>query len=110
MKSNDKNENKLLGNIVLSGASSMFTGMAKRLENELQNLVKRNAKNITIDIKVHSPPQRNYSAFIGGSIISSLEVFEDGWIVKEQYDEYGPSIVHRKFIRSTMQGMFIILS
>ena len=31
----------------------------------------------------------------GGSILSSISTFEEMWIKKEEYDEAGPSIVHR---------------
>ncbi len=35
-------------------------------------------------------------AWIGGSILSSLSTFQQMWISKQEYDESGPSIVHRK--------------
>merc|ERR1712183_1064859 len=47
-------------------------------------------------IKIIAPPERKYSVWIGGSILSSLSTFEEMWIKKEEYDESGPSIVHRK--------------
>ena len=34
--------------------------------------------------------------WIGGSILSSLSTFQQMWISKQEYDESGPSIVHRK--------------
>ena len=33
---------------------------------------------------------------VGGSILSSLSTFQQMWISKQEYDESGPSIVHRK--------------
>merc|ERR1719507_3012403 len=42
------------------------------------------------------PPQRKYSVWIGGSILASLSTFQQMWISKQEYDECGPSIVHRK--------------
>ena len=36
------------------------------------------------------------SFWIGGSILSSLSTFQQMWISKNEYDEAGPSIVHRK--------------
>ncbi|KAI4341276.1 hypothetical protein MLD38_026016 [Melastoma candidum] len=32
----------------------------------------------------------------GGSILASLSTFQQMWIAKAEYDESGPSIVHRK--------------
>jgi actin-related protein len=46
--------------------------------------------------KVIAPPERKYSAWIGGSILASSSSFENMWISKEEYNECGPSIVHRK--------------
>jgi actin-related protein len=50
----------------------------------------------TMGIKVVAPPERKYSAWIGGSILASLSTFPDIWISKAEYDESGPAIVHRK--------------
>merc|ERR1711971_1356576 len=50
----------------------------------------------SMTIKIIAPPERKYSVWIGGSILSSLSTFEEMWIKKEEYDESGPSIVHRK--------------
>ena len=50
----------------------------------------------TMKIKVVAPPERKYSVWIGGSILASLSTFQQMWISKSEYDESGPSIVHRK--------------
>ncbi|CAF3480989.1 unnamed protein product, partial [Rotaria sp. Silwood2] len=42
------------------------------------------------------PPDRKYSAWLGGSILASLSTFQSKWISKQEYDESGPSIVHGK--------------
>jgi actin len=81
----------LYGNVVLSGGTTMFTDIEKRLEKELVNLAPTAMK-----IKVVAPPERKYSVWIGGSILASLSTFQQMWIAKEEYDESGPSIVHRK--------------
>jgi len=81
----------LYGNIVLSGGSTMFQGIAERMTKEMINLAPASMK-----IKVIAPPERKYSVWIGGSILSSLSTFQAMWITKAEYDESGPSIVHRK--------------
>ncbi|KAK9293378.1 hypothetical protein QLX08_011663, partial [Tetragonisca angustula] len=50
----------------------------------------------TIKIKIIAPPERKYSVWIGGSILASLSTFQQMWISKQEYDESGPGIVHRK--------------
>jgi len=81
----------LYNNIVLSGGTTMFPGIAERLSKEVSALAPSSMK-----IKVVAPPERRYSVWIGGSILSSLSTFQTMWITKAEYDESGPSIVHRK--------------
>ncbi len=81
----------LYQNIVLSGGTTMFEGIGSRLTNELSNLAAPSMR-----VKVIAPPERKYAVWIGGSILSSLPSFEQMWISKQEYDESGPSIVHRK--------------
>ncbi|KAE8718104.1 Actin-3 [Hibiscus syriacus] len=81
----------LYGNIVLSGGSTMFPGIADRMSKEITALVPSSMK-----IKVVAPPERKYSVWIGGSILASLSTFQQMWISKGEYDESGPSIVNRK--------------
>merc|ERR1712230_358849 len=50
----------------------------------------------TMKIKVVAPPERKYSAWIGGSILSLLATFQSMWITKEEFEDAGPGIVHRK--------------
>jgi len=81
----------LYANIVLSGGTTMFPGIAERMTKELTSLAPS-----TMKIKVVAPPERKYSVWIGGSILASLSTFQQMWISKSEYDESGPSIVHRK--------------
>jgi len=81
----------LYANIVMSGGTTMFPGIAERMTKELTSLAPS-----TMKIKVVAPPERKYSVWIGGSILASLSTFQQMWISKAEYDESGPSIVHRK--------------
>jgi actin beta/gamma 1 len=81
----------LYANIVLSGGTTMFSGISERLTKEMTALAPS-----TMKIKVVAPPERKYSVWIGGSILASLSTFQQMWISKQEYDESGPSIVHRK--------------
>jgi len=81
----------LYNNIVLSGGTTMFPGIADRMSKEITALAPSSMK-----IKVVAPPERKYSVWIGGSILASLSTFQQMWIAKSEYDESGPSIVHRK--------------
>ena len=78
-------------NIVLSGGSTLFPGIQDRLTKEMVALAPP-----TMKIKVVAAPERKYSVWIGGSILASLNTFQSMWITKEEFEDAGPSIVHRK--------------
>ncbi|KAK0480223.1 actin family [Armillaria novae-zelandiae] len=82
---------ELYNNIVLSGGTTMFPGLPDRMQKEMTALAPANIK-----VKVVASPERKYSVWIGGSILGSLSTFQSMWISKQEYDESGPSIVHRK--------------
>ncbi|KAJ7340880.1 actin family, partial [Mycena albidolilacea] len=73
---------ELYGNIVLSGGSTMFPGIADRIHKELSMLAPPSVK-----IKVYAPPERKYFVWIGRSILTSLSTFQNLWISKQEYDE-----------------------
>merc|ERR1719347_27845 len=81
----------LYGNIVMSGGTTMYPGIADRVQKGIKAMAPD-----SMTIKIIAPPERKYSVWIGGSILSSLSTFEEMWIKKEEYDESGPAIVHRK--------------
>jgi len=81
----------LYANIVLSGGSTMYPGIADRMQKEIIGLAPN-----TMKIKIIAPPERKYSVWIGGSILASLSTFQSMWISKQEYDESGTAVVHRK--------------
>ena len=81
----------LYANIVLSGGSTMFPGIADRIAKEISALAPNSIK-----VKIVAPPERKYSVWIGGSILASLSTFQSMWVTRDEYDECGPSIIHRK--------------
>jgi actin beta/gamma 1 len=83
----------LYSNIVLSGGTTMFPGLPERLTKEVQKLAPSATSS---KVKVLAMPERKYSVWIGGSILSSLSNFQVMWITKSEYDESGAQIVHRK--------------
>jgi actin len=81
----------LYENIVLSGGTTMFPGLPERLTKELVASGPRG-----LEPRVIAPPERKYSVWIGGSILSSLTTFQNMWVLKSEYDENGVNIVHQK--------------
>lgn len=69
------------GNVCLSGGTTLLKNFGDKLRLELSN----SADNIPY--KVESIEERQFSAWIGGSIVSSLENFQYMWVKKEDYDK-----------------------
>merc|ERR1719312_2350691 len=80
----------LYANTVLSGGSTMYPGIADRMQKEITSMAPstmypgiadRMQKEITalapstMKIKIIAPPERKYSVWIGGSILASLSTF-----------------------------------
>ncbi|KAN0044892.1 hypothetical protein ACTA71_006418 [Dictyostelium dimigraforme] len=90
MKCGREFQKHLYGNVVLSGGTSMPRGFTDRMNKELTELAPS-----TMKIKIVTPPECNYSVWIGGSVLASL-LTDQMWISNEEYDESGSSIVYRK--------------
>lgn len=81
----------LFSSIVLSGGSTMFNQFGDRLLNEMRRLAPKEIK-----IRISAPPERKSSTWIGGSILASLATFKKMWVSKEEFEEDGFPILHRK--------------
>merc|ERR1712203_515190 len=68
----------LYANTVMSGGTTMYPGIADRMQKEITALAPS-----TIKIKIAPPPERKYSVWIGGSILASLSTFQQMWITKQ---------------------------
>ncbi|KAH7103140.1 actin 1 [Auriculariales sp. MPI-PUGE-AT-0066] len=73
---------ELYQNIVLSGGTTMYPGLAERIQSEITRLAPSGVR-----VKVVAPPERKYSVWIGGSILASLSSFQNMWCSKQEYDE-----------------------
>lgn len=83
--------NDLYAKPVLSGGNTMYPGIADRIQKVITALAPSQTK-----IKIINPPEHEYSAWIGGSMLASLSAFQHMCISKQEYDQSGPSIVHQK--------------
>lgn len=82
---------QFLCNIVLSGGSTLFPNFAARLKKEISSLAPPFSR-----IHIVEPLERKYAVFFGGSILSSLSTFQQLWISRQEYEEIGPQIVHKR--------------
>lgn len=81
----------MYSNITLSGGSSMFPEITGRLQKEITRLAPPTHK-----VKVHADEGRKYYAWIGGSIYASHSSFSNTVVTRDDYEECGSSIIHRK--------------
>lgn len=83
----------LLGNVIVTGSTSLLNGFNDRLNHELTTMYPG------LKIKIHAAgltSERRFGAWIGGSILASLGTFHQMWISRKEYDENGPGIVEKR--------------
>ncbi|KAJ7591293.1 actin-related protein Arp4p [Mycena floridula] len=81
----------LMGNVVLTGGGTLFTGFSDRLNTELARKFPH--------VKIHAPGnpvERRFGGWLGGSILASLGTFHQLWISKEEWAEHGEAIVAQR--------------
>ena len=90
----DEDINKeLFLNVVLCGGSSLFLKIQNRFQKELQSLAPT-GKNVN----VIAPPERKYSAWLGGAILASLKDFKETmFISRKEWNDNGPDYIFNKF-------------
>lgn len=81
-------------NIVISGGSSMFPGITDRLGIELK---KRVASVPGITVTIDSMISRQFTPWVGGSLLASLDSLKGFWLTKKEYEDSGPEGVCYKF-------------
>lgn len=90
MKADIDTRKDLCKNIILSGGSSMYDGIADRLKTEIVNKAPAGA-----EIRIVASADRKYAVFRGASTLASLATFKSSWISQQDYNESGVGIIHR---------------
>lgn len=80
----------LYANIILSGGSTLYPGIADRMQREIAALAPS-----TMKIKIVAPQDRINNVWAGGSMLASISTFKKMWINRKDYEEFGSSIVHK---------------
>ena len=78
-------------NIIVSGGSTMYEGLADRLKNELVTRAPSGA-----EVRVIAAADRKFAVWKGGSTLASLSTFGANWVTQEDYAEHGAAVIHRK--------------
>jgi centractin len=78
---------QLYASILLSGGNTKIKGMKERIYKEMKKIAPKNAK-----VRLHTPNNPELCSWIGGNIISSLEISKQMWVSKKEYMEKGDII------------------
>lgn len=98
----------LCANVVMSGGSTLFPGIADRMWKELTALLpdmkvtptlvylfSAVLKHSLFQDRVALTSWGTYSAWIGGSMLGTSSMINGLRLTKQEYDEHGPAIIHR---------------
>ena len=80
-------------NILLSGGNTCFNGLYEQLHTELKNKLIKNMK-----INLNKTDKPEFCCWIGGNIISTLEIFKKMWVTRNDWNEKGSNVIHIKTI------------
>lgn len=84
-------QHEMYSGIVLGGGNTLFDRFDERVQREVAALAPTGTT-----VRSVAFPERKYAPWIGGSVLGSLSTFPCMWVSKNEYDDYGASIVHRK--------------
>ncbi|VFQ83396.1 unnamed protein product [Cuscuta campestris] len=83
----------LYESIILTGGSTLFSGFAERLANELRPLVPDKYR-----VKITAQEDPILGVWRGGSLLASSPDFETMCVSKAEYEELGSLRCHRRFL------------
>ena len=87
--------NQSYENIWISGGNTSFKELNKRLVQEIKNKVDKNLKVNVLENEKIKPQHR---CWVGGNVISILEIFKKMWVTRSEWNEKGSGIIHIKTI------------
>lgn len=81
--------NALYNNVVLAGGNTLFRNFKERLVKDMSA-----KSNSFRPFKVYADGLRQFSSWIGGSVMGSMSIFEKFAVSFDEYQDYGSSIIH----------------
>ncbi|XP_014689986.1 actin-like protein 7B [Equus asinus] len=81
---------EMAANVLLCGGCTMLEGFPQRFQRELSLLCPGDS------LSVAAAPERKTSVWTGGSILASLQAFQQLWVSKEEFRERGSAAIYSK--------------
>jgi len=81
----------LFNEVVLAGGNTLINGFGDRLSSEVKKIAPKDLR-----IRIYAAPERKYTCWLGGSILSNLDSFKKMWITKRDFEEHGERILLMK--------------
>ena len=66
----------------------MFPGIVERLKKEISPLAPKDTK-----IEVVAHPARQYSVWVGASILAQMAMYENLWVTRQDYQDNGLRVI-----------------
>ena len=82
-------------NIWISGGNTSFKELKEKFVDELKNKLE---KGMSINVFENEKINPKYRCWVGGNIISILEIFKKMWVTRSEWNENGNEIIHIKTI------------
>lgn len=81
---------EMAANVLLCGGCTMLDGFPERFQKELSLLCPGDRPSVS------AAPERKTSVWTGGSILASLQAFQQLWVSKEEFVERGSAAIYSK--------------
>ncbi|XP_016069171.1 PREDICTED: actin-like protein 7B [Miniopterus natalensis] len=81
---------EMAANVLLCGGCTMLDGFPERFQRELSLLCPGDNPTVC------AAPERKTSVWTGGSILASLQAFQQLWVSKEEFEERGSAAIYIK--------------
>lgn len=88
----EKDLNRLLQSINISGGSALLNGLVDRLESDIKRYVGLGKK-----VNVISNDHKKESVLGGAAVFATLAIFDSVSVQKYEYDETGKQIINQRF-------------
>ncbi|KAM9999302.1 hypothetical protein ACTFIZ_002846 [Dictyostelium cf. discoideum] len=89
-KSDTDIRKELISNLIITGGNTLFAGFQERLVRDISEISYNKPKIVA------NQTEKKNSVWIGGSVLGSLGTFQQMWMSKSEWEEFGRPLVEKK--------------